>query len=271
MAIRTDAEIEAMPEDTPDQRLRKVRRRMYKSAADAARAINMEVGTYRHYENGRNKLDSQAHFFAKKFNTTTDFLLEGKKPHLRLIESFSPEDPDPEFDPDWEERSGAAIVDGILRFTGNIPGSQPELAAHAGAGLGKLDDQRDGRVNHGGIVSGHVVKDEWVLPHAYVRNALDAQPTQVVILPVIGHSMEPMLFANDRILVDVSQNVWVGDAVYVIDDGDMVLRAKTIRKVTASNPPEYRIISEATPNESDTLTADQFRIVGRVVGRITKM
>lgn len=83
--------------------------------------------------------------------------------------------------------------------------------------------------------------------------------------------MEPMLKANDRVLVDISQNTWLGDAVYVIDDGDTVLRAKTIKKVTASNPPQYRIVSEAAPEEVEVLTADQFKIVGRVVGRFTRM
>jgi hypothetical protein len=184
--------------------------------------------------------------------------------------SFDPDAPESEHDPDWDG-SGAAVVDGSLTFERSIEGSQPEVAAAPGLGNGKFDD-RPARVVSNGIATGHPVTNEWVIPANYVRNALDAQPTQVVIMPVIGHSMEPLLRSNDRVLVDVSQNIWLGDAVYVIDDGDGVFQAKTVKKVMSSHPPRYRIVSEASPDEEPVVRKyDEFRIVGRVVGRFTRM
>jgi phage repressor protein C with HTH and peptisase S24 domain len=82
--------------------------------------------------------------------------------------------------------------------------------------------------------------------------------------------MEPRLFEGDRVIIDVSQNAWVADAIYAIDDGDTNLQIKTIRKVTSSVPPVFRIVSENPPGDEVQRRHDEFRIVGRVVGRISR-
>jgi hypothetical protein len=184
--------------------------------------------------------------------------------------SYDPDVQEPDLDPDWDG-AGAALVNGTLTYERKFEGGQPEVAASPGMGQGQIDD-RAARVVSNGIVTGHPVTNEWVIPPNYIRNALDAQPNQVLILPVIGHSMEPILKSNDRVMVDVSQNMWLGDAVYIIDDGDGVFQAKTVKKVLSSHPPRYRIVSEATPDEEPVIRKfDEFRIVGRVVGRFTRM
>lgn len=188
----------------------------------------------------------------------------------KLIGSYDPDDLREDVDAD-ADLQGAGIVNGRLRFEGKINGSTPEIAAKAGAGLGQVDQSQAVRIETHGIATGHHVVDEWVLPAHYVRSGLNARPGQVVILPVIGHSMEPILSSNDRILVDTSQNTWMGDAVYVIDDGDAVLQVKTLRKLPSSQPPRYRVVSEANPEAFWELDADQFRIIGRVVGRFSRM
>lgn len=193
-----------------------------------------------------------------------------KKPNLKIVDSFDPDLHTPEIDDEWDG-NGGGYVDGAITFQRTIEGSSPEFSAKPGMGPGQIDD-RTARVVSNGIATGHPVVNEWFIPPAYVRNALDATPSQVMILPVIGHSMEPLLKSNDRVMVDVSQNVWMGDAVYIIDDGDGVLQAKTIKKVMSSSPPQYRIVSEASPDEAPIVRKhDEFRIVGRVVGRFTRM
>lgn len=190
---------------------------------------------------------------------------------VKVISSFDPDTYEQsDDDPSWTG-VGAGRVDGRLNFKAALPGGMAEIAASTGAGLGKVDDDRAVRIMAQGIAAGHPVVNEWVIPNSYVRNGLGARPSEVIILPVVGHSMEPLLRANDRILVDTSQNVWMGDAVYVISDGDSILRVKTVKKVTSSNPPRYRIVSEANPNDPETLDHDQFQIVGRVVGRFSQM
>lgn len=162
-------------------------------------------------------------------------------------------------------------VDGVMEFHGKIPGSTPEVAYTPGAGLGQDPDQRAIQIGSRGIATGHEVVAEWVIPPEYVRSVLSAKPGNVVFLPVLGDSMEPTLRSGDRIMVDTSQNHWIGDAIYVIRDYDGIPRVKRLQKVTGSRPPVYHVISDNPAHERETLGADRFDIVGRVVGRFTKV
>lgn len=204
---------------------------------------------------------------------TVDWLLynKGGKPRMagsREIE-YAPNPDDemiPDFDPDGH---GAGFIDGKVVFRGKLPNSQPETSAQGGAGMGQIPDAGEARIQSNGIASGHHVVAEWVIPSPYLRS-LGGAPDTTIIIPVLGHSMEPRLYEGDRVIIDVSQNNWVADAIYAIDDGDTNLQIKTIRKVTSSSPPLYRIISENPPGDEVQRKHDEFRIVGRVVGRISR-
>lgn len=187
-----------------------------------------------------------------------------------LYSTFDPDAESQDEDRDWEG-SAVSHFGGSLHFVGRIKGSSPEIPAAAGAGQGIVLDDRSARVVTNGIASGHHVVNEWVIPPDFVRYGLGASPSQIVLIPVVGHSMEPRIFEGDRVMVDLSQATYVGDAVYVINDGDEVFKVKTVHKILGSKPTRFRIISEATPDKIDELDHDQFRFIGRVVGRFTRM
>lgn len=63
----------------PHERLKAVREKHYPTAADAARAMGIEAGTYRAHEEGRGTLRHLARY-AKFFNVSLDFLATGKLP-----------------------------------------------------------------------------------------------------------------------------------------------------------------------------------------------
>lgn len=210
---------------------------------------------------------------APVLDTTVGWLLDGEpasdiRPDPIYV-ADDPSDPDP-VDPDWDGQA-AALIDGRVRFSGSLAGSVPEIPSSPGAGPGRYEDARAAQIQTGGIATGHPVINEWVIPANYVRNTLDAQPSGIVLMGVIGHSMAPLLEPGDKVMVDTSQSAWVGDAIYVIDDGDTVFQVKTLKKVTSSHPPRFRIVSESSPGDEVVRSADEFRIVGRVVGRFTRM
>ncbi len=218
------------------------------------------------------RMDTLA-LLAPVLETTAAWLMYGDDTPAKksLISSFDPDAPEP-MDPDWEAGDkAAAYFNGGLHYNGTVAGASPEIPAAAGAGQGQVLEDRAAALKTGGIASGHPVVNEWLIPSDFVRHALGATPSQIVLIPVVGHSMEPRLFAGDRVLVDLSQSSYAGDAIYVINDGDDVLKVKTLAKIAGSSPPRFRIISEAAPDRFDELDHDQFRIIGRVVGRFSRM
>lgn len=165
--------------------------------------------------------------------------------------------------------TGASFVDGKVLYRGTVPGSAPETMAVGGMGPGKLDGAV-ARVQTHGIATGHPVAAEWLIPPSFLRHGLGGRPETTIVVPVIGHSMEPRLLEGDRVIVDVSQNTWVADAIYAIAFEDHNLQVKTIKVDRKSKPQTYRIISEASPEDEERLLPEDFRIVGRVVGRISR-
>jgi len=89
-----DAMAEGSDGMEPHERLKAIREKRYATAADAARAMGIESGTYRAHEEGRGTLRHLARY-AKFFNVTLDFLATGKLPlgnttdakHAPLVES----------------------------------------------------------------------------------------------------------------------------------------------------------------------------------------
>lgn len=194
------------------------------------------------------------------------------QPKFGALGKEEPRDPGetPDFDSSWEGMT-AALIGGSLHYTPRLPGGKPEFSASPGMGDGEFGDDRAMAVSTKGIATGHIVTGEWVVPDSYLRGTLGGAPRQIAVLPVVGHSMEPMLESNDRAFVDLSQNVYAGEAVYVIDNGDTVFEAKTLRKVDNKDPAMFQIISEARPEREVFRRADEFRIIGRVIGRFTKV
>lgn len=167
------------------------------------------------------------------------------------------------------EYDGVALVDGKVAFKGRLPGSTPETVAAGGLGAGKLDGMV-ANVQTRGIATGHAVAAEWVIPPTFLRHGLGGHPDTTIIIPVIGHSMEPRLYEGDRVIVDVAQNTWVADAIYAIAFDDDNFQVKTLKVDRRAKPRVFRVISEASPGDEDRLGEDDFRIVGRVVGRISR-
>jgi len=234
------------------------------TGADKSNVSRWTAGT----EPSTDYMDSLAALFG-----TTVAGLYAPPPRDLTYTSDDPAAPAPDEIDSFEDEPGvgnAALIDGNVVFHGKLPGSQPETMAKGGAGLGQIVDSGVARIQSNGIASGHAVAAEWVIPPSYLRHGLGGQPSATIIVPVIGHSMEPRLNEGDRLIVDVSQNEWIGDAIYLIDDGGTVFQAKTLRKVTSSYPPRYLVISEADREHPDERAATEFRIVGRVVGRISR-
>lgn len=158
----------------------------------------------------------------------------------------------------------------LENFSGQLPGSVPEIDAKAGAGNGNVGETEVVTLRRGESYVGHKVVSEWVFPPAFLRHELRMQPGEIMVLEVVGDSMSPTLESGDRVMVDTTYSKPTPDGIYVIEEGDgpMVKRLQLVRR---SDPPQIRIISDNKHHESYTLRLDDVRIIGRVSGRVTKM
>lgn len=267
---------------TPYDRLREARIAAgFKSATAAADRLKVPLGTYAGHENGARAFDvAAAKKYALAFGVSAAWLLTGERPLqttflgptsgdeetiVRVpLDQWDPAAPEPE--QDGEER---AFANGIP-YEPQLPGGRPELDVRPGAGEGTVGAPVVALASHG-TVTGHKVVSEWVVPDAFYRHELQAHPSSSVFMPVLGDSMLPTLYPGDRVIVDTKQNAFGADGLYVFDDGDSEPRIKRLSKVLFSKPESVTIISDNPIHPPQTVPLGDVRILGRVVGRVSKL
>jgi phage repressor protein C with HTH and peptisase S24 domain len=271
------------PPSTPSDRLRAARGAAgFKSATAAAEKLKVPLGTYAGHENGARAFDvAAAKKYALAFGVRAAWLLTGEPPQkgnfamhsgadveealVRVpLDQWDPAAPEPEHD-----RDERAIANGIP-YEPQLPGGRPEIDVRPGAGEGSIGAPVVALTSHG-AVTGHKVVGEWVVPDAFYRHELQAHPSSSVFMPVLGDSMSPTLHPGDRVIVDTKQNVFGVDGLYVFDDGDSEPRIKRLSKVLFSKPESVTIISDNPIHPPQTVPLSDMRILGRVVGRVSKL
>lgn len=137
------------------------------------------------------------------------------------------------------------VPEGII----NIP--RMELGVSAGAdGMTASEETQEG---------------EWPFPEPYYRRMIGHDPSQVVMVNVIGDSMVPTLAPNDVVAVLVADSQKPSDGLWVVRFGEEVY-VKRIQRVSGttlaviSDNPAYRALEvDFSEEQSD------FALVGRVV------
>lgn len=173
--------------------------------------------------------------------------------------------PDPEFSADGDQ-----VLASGEPFRPKTPGARPEIDVRPGAGQGQDGMQLAYTTDAGGTVTGHRVVAEWLMPDPFFRHELRASPDGTIFMEVIGNSMLPTLAPGDRVIVDTRQNTFGPDAIYVFDDGDGEPRVKSLKKMLGTG--DVRIISDNRDSYGeDVMSLASIRIIGRVVGKVSKL
>jgi len=137
-----------------------------------------------------------------------------------------------------------------------------EIDARAGAGLAfemVLET----------FIPGHIaahdpsVKQLWDLPPAYLQE-LGIKPSTGRIIEIVGDSMEPTLYSGDRILVDLTVTRPSPPGLFVLWDG-LGIVAKRVEHIPGSDPVILRILSDNPRHSPYERTAEEIRIIGRVI------
>jgi hypothetical protein len=231
--------------------------------------VGVPLGTYGGHENGARTFDSDAATaYGALFRVRPGWLLFGEEPKsiseetIRRVplDEWDPAAPEP-VDPEH----GAIANGGPYRP--RLPGARPEIDVRPGAGQGTVGAEVVS-IASGATVTGHKVVAEWVMPDAFYRHELHASPSGTLIMSVIGDSMYPTLSSGNRAIVDMHQNTFGPDGIYVFDDGDGEPRIKRLSKVLFSDPPAVTILSDNPAHPPQNVLLANVRIIGLVVGKV---
>lgn len=178
-----------------------------------------------------------------------------------LVSSYDPDAPD--------DHGSHDVAYSRERWQPSIAGALPELDGRLGAGQGTVGEMINLPVQNG-VMSGHRIVAEWLMPQNYLRDEIKASPGHTIIMEVIGDSMTPTYQPGDRVLIDLQQNNFAADTVYAISDGFSEPQIKRLQRVPFSNPTQVRIISDNPALETFTAELEQLTIIGRICGHIAR-
>lgn len=176
---------------------------------------------------------------------------------------------------DLERISESEMHGGTVgRETGvrGIPkGAIAQLNASGGMGGGGLTIINDGVPGkHGMTFSAEAISDYWRLPSS-ILSALSVRNEDVIVLPVKGNSMAPVLLEGDFLFVDTRHRWPSPDGIYALaDDFDEII-VKTIRMADPEGEEGIwvEIHSENPSYKPRRKRAEEIRIIGRVIRRFS--
>ncbi|GGE36178.1 hypothetical protein GCM10007276_12050 [Agaricicola taiwanensis] len=109
----------------------------------------------------------------------------------------------------------------------------------------------------------------WQFPVDYLRTELRARESDVDIVAVDGDSMAPTLLPGDRVMINRSQTA-PSDGLYAIDNGVGIV-IKRLEVVMGSDPLQIAVLSDNPNHRAQNILADDLRVIGRVIMRVTRM
>ena len=108
---------------------------------------------------------------------------------------------------------------------------------------------------------------EWGIPASILSPRTQAPPDKIKIFQVRENAMEPDFKQGEHVLVDLSDQKPSPPGVFIVSDGFgyMVRHCAFVPK---TNPPEVKISARSDGFAEQTLTLNDFTIIGRVISRL---
>lgn len=117
---------------------------------------------------------------------------------------------------------------------------------------------------NGGMTAADDVKAQWGIPQDYIRSELRVRSDTARMIEIHGDSMEPILRSGDRVMIDMADVKPTPGGIFCIWDGIGVV-VKRLEYIPYSDPPAIKIQSENPRHDTYERTADEVKILGRVV------
>ncbi len=169
-----------------------------------------------------------------------------------------------------EEQSHFDSVSSVRPYQARSTGGMPVIDVTAGAGPGGI--ALYGYVEHeGDVYSGDAVRGEVVLPDFMIAGLTHANPSFINWLDVRGDSMEETLSGGDWVAVNIRDTAIGQGGVFALRDPEGEVIVKRLKKARGKKLDQVEIISDNPKQGSDTVAADTIHVLGRVIGRLTRI
>lgn len=109
--------------------------------------------------------------------------------------------------------------------------------------------------------------DSWVIPAEILNQRTQAPPNKIKIFKVQEQLMEPEYRHGEHVLVDLSDQTPTPPGAFIVSDGFGYM-LRFCEFVVNSEPPEIKISASNSAFQTQTLTFDDFDIVGRVIAKL---
>lgn len=122
----------------------------------------------------------------------------------------------------------------------------------------------------GAVVEAEEIVAHWDLPEVWLRTLTSASERDLHVITVEGNSMEPELYAGDKVIVDSTRKSPTPPGIFVLNDG-IGLVVKQLEHIPKTDPPRVEIKSANKDYRADEATAEEINIIGRVIGVIRRV
>lgn len=108
---------------------------------------------------------------------------------------------------------------------------------------------------------------QWHIPAEIISKRTQATPDKIRVFTIEDNLMEPNFRRDEPVLVDLSQTTPSPPGTFIVSDGFGYM-ARNCEFLPNSTPPEIKLSASDTSFQPQTLKADDFRIIGRVIAKL---
>ena len=162
-----------------------------------------------------------------------------------------------------------SLIDGVFRAT---EFAQPLTAAPNDEFLSVPEVEITLSAGGGYVVDSESIRRNWRFAHEFLVSELRVAPTQVVIAPVRGDSMEPVLESGDYVMIDQADKHIGAGGIFAIWDGEGLV-IKRVERVfdDPEKPTRIRLISDNARHTPYEVELEWVTVIGRAVWFSRKM
>lgn len=275
--------------NTRADRLRRARKASgFRSASEAARSLGVSPSTYIHHENGTRDFDeTAATLYSRRYHVALAWLMLGngemeneELAKERADEAEKKRAEDLEYDEaraaipkevrerqreDSQRRQEQQALE-ILRNMVLIPEISPTFERDSMRLSGywrrfiSLEDT---------VV--HPIMATWGVPEKQLQYEFGAVAGKTIAFPISGGVNSPTLNHGDLVIVDTSVDTVIEDGMFLISDHTGYPQVRRLSINLFTDPRTVTISADASPETKHIAEETTINVVGRVVGRISRM